>query len=200
MNNSQELVHAKLPRFDRRDGTVRARLQYNVHLFPVPDVKKNVSKRVQLLGSAGYEYVTILGKCGGADSWRRVASIDPSQSVAVLRLSVRLDDFPDRVQNWEYCGNLSRRRSVNWCMIIKDFTLLSQLSYVDAVLQHSLEPFQARNGDFWNSPAWVQAAPHLLLSAILLRVFTQHNEPVTSNLHKFSPFDLGSGEGILLPL
>ena len=118
------------------------------------DVKKNVSKRVQLLGSAGYEYVTILGKCGGADSWRRVASIDPSQSVAVLRLSVRLDDFPDRVQNWEYCGNLSRRRSVNCCTIIEDFTSLSaHLSYVDAVLQHSLEPFQARNDDFRNSSA-----------------------------------------------
>ena len=67
MNNSQELVHAKLPRFDHRDGTVRARLQYNVHLFPVPDVKKNVSKRVQLLGSAKYGYLTILGEFGGAE-------------------------------------------------------------------------------------------------------------------------------------
>ena len=109
MNNSKELVHAKLPRFDRRDGTVRARLQYNVHLFPVPDVKKNVSKRVQLLGSAEYGYLTILGEFGGAEfPRRRVASVDPSQNVAVLRLSVRPEDFPDRVQNWEYCGNLSR--------------------------------------------------------------------------------------------
>ena len=55
MNNSQELVHAKLPRFDRRDGTVQAHLQYNVRLFPVPERCKEEEAMLQGVSAAAVQ-------------------------------------------------------------------------------------------------------------------------------------------------